>query len=129
MKFLAQHNIGGSYSHEREFDTSSPNFIHDLGEFCSKSGAVAKDFLAFELIKKAAQTGKNFNEITVSVEVYLCIFFGDLYATENFSGACNTKITFRLEPAYPGLYVSRFAALNNEVANLAIAKYQEFFGF
>lgn len=124
MRFLAQHDIDGTRLQERLFDTKSVTFIRDFGNFCAETGREVKDAITFKLAQETAQTGKDFNEIAVSVEIHLCVCFGDLYDVENFFGYCNAKVVYKVEPADPGLYMKKFANLDITIANLIIAKYQ-----
>lgn len=124
MRFLAQHDVDGEHYQEQLFDTTSVTFIHDFGTFCNRTGRTAKDVLTFKIAQETAKTRKKFNEVTVSAEIHLCVFFGNLYDVENFFGHCNAKVVYKMEPADPGLYMKEFANLDITIANLIIAKYQ-----
>lgn len=124
MRFLARHDVDGIHLQERLFDTHDGAFVRDLGGFCVGTGKKVKDVLAFKIAQEAAQTGKKFNEIAVSIEIHLCVCFGDLYDRENFFGNCNAKFIHEIEPADPGLYMKNFSDLDSTIANLVLARYQ-----
>lgn len=124
MKFLVHHDVDGTHSQEGIFNTRDNDFASDFGAFCNRTGRTVKDVLTFKIAQKTALTGKNFNEIAVSVEIHLCISFGNLHDVENFCGTCNTKVDYTLAPADPGEYAVRFSNLDRTIANLIIARYQ-----
>lgn len=124
MKFLAQHNVDDTHPQESLFDTTDNTFNRDFRIFCNRTGRTVKDVLTFKIAQEATKTQKNFNEITVSVEICLRVYFGDIYDQNNFFGHCEVKIICKLEPTDPGLYEKKFSELDRIVANLIIAKYQ-----
>lgn len=126
VNFGVQHNIEDVYRQEQYFETESDTFTQDFSSFCKETGRAAKDILTFKIAQKVKQTGKDFNEICVSIQINLCIYWGDVNDVENFSGTCTAKIVYHLEPADPCPYMVNFSVLNRTIANLIIKKYQNF---
>lgn len=125
MDLLVHHAVEGGQIQEQLFDTTSKTFVRDFRGFCTGTGRAVKDALTFRIAQDATQTGRNFNEIAVSVEVRLRVIFGNLYNDEDFSGTCNATINFTLNPTDPGLYMAEFSNLDRTIANVVIGKYQD----
>lgn len=129
MRFFVQYKVGGNLLYEEEFDSSDSNFNSDIGRFCNRAGHAVKDYITFEMAEKVRETGKKYNEISVSAEIDVKVYFGDCHDYDNFAGHCDIKLFHELEPAETGLYMSNFVSTDREISNLILSKVQNLFCF
>lgn len=123
MKFVAKHQAGEEYLEAQYFDSGNSRFESDLMLYCSQTGRLAKEQLAFAMAQKALETQLNYWESGVSVDISLTITIETL--SNGFFGTLNTVFPYTIEATEVGPFERAYRDAAYNIGHLIMGKYQE----
>lgn len=127
MKFSATSSIGSTILQNRDFNTTDSDFVPQVRRFLNEVGIAVEVHFMLKNIKQTNQN--NWNKFSMTEDIVLTFFFGNIYNPRKLTGDCKAKHSYTIQAADPGIYESQLTEISYRIPDLLLPDFMDFFDF